>query len=130
MTSGVAIGWRSASVDAIGAAVVLFGLVVALAAVVGGGFNAAGVTFPPLTGAQRGLIGMLGLVLIASGIALAWFDPGQEPSQLAGATLEDAAPRDAAETRKARAAGRLWCNLARDGSRKAAPAAGLTRSGP
>jgi hypothetical protein len=98
MTSGVAIGWRSASVDAIGAAVVLFGLAVSFAAVIGGGFHAAGVTFPPLTGAQRGLIGMLGLVLIASGIALAWFDPGQEPSQLAGATLEDAAPRDAAET--------------------------------
>jgi hypothetical protein len=85
-------------VDAIGAAVVLFGLAVSFAAVIGGGFHAAGVTFPPLTGAQRGLIGMLGLVLIASGIALAWFDPGQEPSQLAGATLEDAAPRDAAET--------------------------------
>jgi hypothetical protein len=36
MTSGVAIGWRSASVDAIGAAVVLFGLAVSFAAVVGG----------------------------------------------------------------------------------------------
>ena len=63
--------------DAIGAAVVLFGLAVSFAAVVGGGLHAAGVTFPPWTGAQRGLIGMLGLVLIASDIALASFDPGR-----------------------------------------------------